>query len=194
MQQIDEQTDKRKKLVYGVGIYDSYEKVKGNRCYIVWGSMIERCFSQRWKQLHPTYADCSMWEGWKNYSVFKKWFDENYVKGYDLDKDLLSRGAKVYSPETCVFLPPEINRAILCKGKNNGLKIGVRKYKDRYKAYINMGYTRDLGMFDTEDDAHDAYVIAKRRHIKTLAKYYFSRGGINQKIYDALLNFPIPEY
>lgn len=156
--------------------------------------MIERCFSPRWKRLHPTYINCRLHEDWKTYSRFKEWFDENYVEGYDLDKDLLSQGTKIYSPQTCVFLPPEINKVILCKGKNNGLKMGVYKYRDKYGAILNMGYTRNLGLFDTEDEAHDAYVRAKRKHIKTVAKYYYSQGAIKKSTYEALLNYQIPEY
>jgi hypothetical protein len=126
--------------------------------------------------------------------MFKKWFDVNYIEGYDLDKDLLSTGIKIYSPQTCVFLPPEINKIISCKGRNNGLKVGVYKYRERYRAAINMGYTRNLGLYDTEDEAHMAYAEAKKKHIKNTAKYYFSRGEISQKVFDALLNYSIPEY
>lgn len=187
-------TTKTKRLVHGIGIYDSSERVKDNKCYLVWKSMLERSASPRWKRLYPTYADCSVCEEWKVYSRFKEWFDENYVEGYDLDKDLLAQGTKVYSPHTCVFLPPEINKMILCKGKDNGFKIGVYKYRERYRAIINMGYTRNLGLFDTEDEAHEAYVAAKKKHIKATALYYYSRGEISQRIYEALLNYSIPEY
>lgn len=185
---------KKRRLVRGIGIYDSDERVLGNKCYLVWASMLERCNSERWKRLYPTYADCSVCEEWKTYSRFKEWFDENYIEGYDLDKDLFSQGSKIYSPQTCVFLPPEINKILLCKGRNNGLKLGVCRYRTKYRAVINTGYTRNLGLFNTEDEAHEAYVAAKKKHIRVTAKYCYSRGEISKKVYDALLNYQIPQY
>lgn len=190
----DGRREKNKRLVFGVGINDSTETVRGDKCYVVWRSMLERCCSQRWKKRFPTYSNCAVCEEWKTFSCFREWFNQNYIEGYDLDKDLFSQGSGLYSPSTCVFLPQEINKAILRHGKDNGLKLGVHKSGERFKAIINVGYKINLGVFDTEDDAHEAYVIAKRRHIKTLAKVYLSRGEINQRVYDALLICPIPEY
>ena len=48
---------------------------------------------------------CSVCEEWKHFSNFKKWFDENYIEGFDIDKDILIKGNKVYSPEACSFVP-----------------------------------------------------------------------------------------
>lgn len=59
--------------------------------------------------------------------ILKKWFNQHYVEGFEIDKDLLSnKNKKLYSPETCVFLPREINR-FLCKttNKKSQLPLGV---------------------------------------------------------------------
>lgn len=57
----------------------------------------------------PTYEGCTVCDEWLYFSNFKKWFDENYIEGFQLDKDIIIRGNKVYSPQTCCFVPKEIN-------------------------------------------------------------------------------------
>ena len=42
----------------------------------------------------------------------KEWFDNpvnGYKEGYSLDKDILVKGNKIYSPETCCFVPQDVN-------------------------------------------------------------------------------------
>ena len=57
--------------------------------------------------------DCSVYEGWHNFQNFAKWYEDNYYEIEEeqmhLDKDILVKGNKVYSPDTCVFVPETIN-------------------------------------------------------------------------------------
>lgn len=42
--------------------------------------------------------------------------DENWkphMEGWHLDKDILLKGNKVYSPETCAFVPAKINSLLI---------------------------------------------------------------------------------
>lgn len=86
---------KARTLVKGVGIFDSElattdEKVlMANR---VWRSMLSRCYSKKYQEKEPSYIDCSVCEEWLLFSNFKKWFDENYVDGYALDKRYSYKG------------------------------------------------------------------------------------------------------
>ena len=91
-------------LVSGVGINDIEINTK-DKCYKVWHSMMNRCYSKKYHSKFPTYQNCSVCNEWTYLSNFKRWFDENYVDGYVLDKDILVKGNKVYSPETCCFVP-----------------------------------------------------------------------------------------
>ena len=57
-----------------------------------------------------------------------------------LDKDILCKGNKVYSSETCVFVPARINSIILNSQNRRGdLPVGVNynkktgKYRAQYK-------------------------------------------------------------
>ena len=83
---------------------------------------------------------CTVCEEWLNYSNFKVWYDQNRIKGMalDLDKDILFKGNKVYSPETCCFVPHAINTLFLNGKKNRGdLPLGVHFDKSKGRNYCN---------------------------------------------------------
>lgn len=99
--------NKKKKRVWGVGINDCEIRSK-EKVVIVWRDMLQRCYDSNFVENNHTYTGCSVCDEWLYLSNFKKWFEENYVEGYQLDKDILVKGNKVYSPETCCFVPREI--------------------------------------------------------------------------------------
>lgn len=167
--------------------------------YHFWRRFIERCHKDSYKSKHPTYSKCSFHKDWLIFSNFKHWFEspENgYIKGYHLDKDILVKGNKVYSPDTCCFVPQEINKLfttrISCRGT---LPIGVTKNNGRGKPYIatmtkNQKANR-LGTFNTPLEAFNAYKTAKEKYIKELAEKYFQEGKITEKVYNALMKYEV---
>lgn len=46
-----------------------------------------------------------------------------YGMGYDLDSDILKKGAKRYSPETCLLIPPALNRFLQSRKKRRILDL-----------------------------------------------------------------------
>ena len=111
--------------------------------YRLWNGMINRCYNEKSLMKYPSYAKCSVDERWKYLSAFKEWcnnqigFDQ---EGWALDKDILVKGNKVYSPETCCFVPVEINCAVTNNKKVRGeLPQGViwNCTKTRYRARIH---------------------------------------------------------
>jgi hypothetical protein len=125
-----------KSLVCGVGIndadyYTSRKKNKKNiwRCpfYARWSLMLNRCYSSKFHKNHPTYIGCSVCPEWHKFSNFRLWMIEQKWEGMELDKDLLVRGNKVYSPDTCCFLPKTVNNIFggSKKQKNVNLPEGV---------------------------------------------------------------------
>ena len=110
---------------------------------------------------------------------------------FQLDKDLLSKGNKIYSENTCVFLPLEINSALAIKDSNHKkFHVGVRKNRNKYEAIccINSKSTY-LGLFDTEIEAFKAYKQAKESYLKELANKW--KGKIDDRAYNALLNYQV---
>lgn len=163
----------------------------------LWHKIIERCHSEKWHKKRPTYIGCSVCEDWLLYSNFKKWFDDSangYKKGYQVDKDILIKGNKVYSPETCCFVPPFINSLLTNRKRFRGAyPIGVfRRPNGKYFAEMTRyGKHKKLGDFFTIEEAFSAYKEAKEAYIKEVAQDYFERGLITQKVYNALLNYKI---
>ena len=187
---------KARTLVKGVGIFDSElattdkEVLMANR---VWRSMLSRCYSKKYQEKEPSYIGCSVCEEWLLFSNLKKWFDENYVDGYALDKDILIKGNKVYSPDTCCFVPIEINALFTKNNRARGAyPIGVYKCKNRFRAYLGMRNKRAfLGSFVTIEEAFNAYKKAKEAYIKEVASKYYKEGKITNKVYNALMKYEV---
>lgn len=182
--------EKQKTLICGVGTNDSDTKGKS---YTVWRSMIQRCYSNSCNSKFPTYIDCTVCDEWLTFSNFKKWFDKNYKNGYDLDKDILIKGNKVYSPQTCVFIPHRINTLLInCKLSRGELPIGVCSYGDMFQVKIRLnGKKKHIGYFATKEDAFIAYKKIKEEYIKDIALEYYHNGLIDYPVYCSLMNWKI---
>lgn len=113
-------------LLQGVGYNDIEGFSNRNKNYIVakayslWHGIINRCYNEKSLIKHPAYKNVTVCEEWLIASNFYKWvlkhsdlFKLTDIK-FALDKDLLSSGSKIYSPDTCIFLPTKIN-AILAR-------------------------------------------------------------------------------
>jgi len=96
----------------GVGNYKPRVNGRDSNAYIVWHDMIVRCYSQNKLLKSPTYKGCTVCDEWRNFQSFAKWFSVNYIKGYQIDKDMIVSGNKVYSPATCLFISRAENMAI----------------------------------------------------------------------------------
>ena len=191
--------------VYGVG-YLGNEKTKDEngkiiKSYSVWKSMLSRCCSGEFKKKYPTYNNCTVCEEWHNYSNFKKWYDDNYYEideeRMDLDKDILVKGNKVYSPDTCVFVPQNINILFIKRNKARGkYPIGVyfNKNANKFMAYCHIFYNgksqqKNLGYYNNIEEAFNAYKQFKEAYIKQVADYYKEK--IPNKLYEAMYNYKV---
>ena len=188
----------KKGKVFGVGINDSLLPVGCNNvAYRRWVAMLHRCYGNFSKK-HPTYSACSVCEEWLVFSNFEKWFEENYKEGYELDKDLLSgKDNKIYSPETCCFLPQRINKLILTnKGRRSNI-IGSSKKGDKWESFLSAldedGKKKriHLGYFNSPQEAFAEYKLAKESYVKEVAQEYYDNNEITEKVYNALMNYKV---
>lgn len=183
--------------VYGHGYLGEGEYTCGvksgiSKSYKVWNGMLERVYSESLHEVRPTYKGCTCFEGWHNYQIFAKWFEDNYIEGYELDKDILSyclSKEKVYSPETCIFIPPKLNKILTCSDAIRGDSlIGTNKkieksgdFRGRYTAKC----VEYLGTYDNELLAHEVYVDFKL----TMIKGFIEENTFGDKISEALTKF-----
>lgn len=181
---------KNKQLCQGVGLNDISDECFSSPAYREWYNMIVRCYS---KSKPSNYKDCTVDKRWHLYSNFKPWFDEHYVEGWQLDKDVLFKGNRIYSPDACCFVPQDINGLITRHKKAQGMPSGVKKtgYKNtRYTASISKyGRKIYLGVFDCIEEAFNAYRCVKEKHIKELADKYKDR--LESRVYQALYNYKV---
>lgn len=188
--------------VCGVGClgYGAETKVKGKFCrwYRVWYNMLRRCYSEKQQVRQPTYYGCSVSENFKNFSFFSNWCQEQVGASNNdwcLDKDLLVKGNKVYSEDTCVFLPTDINGALVKNDKKRGdLPVGVKPRSfGNFQATISLnGYIEYIGVFDTVDEAFLAYKKSKESYLCGLANYW--KGRIDDRAYNALKNYKVEKF
>ena len=191
--------------VYGVGVLGTkyLSTINGVRTkeYNLWCSMLKRCYSDTYKNKNPTYIDCKVSDGFLYYEYFYEWCnkqigfdDDGNGNPFHLDKDLLIKGNKVYSENTCVFIPREIN-SLLVKSDNIRGKhpIGVH-WSNSNKAFVaqvkkNKGKPEHLGSFNTELEAFNAYKQAKESFVKEQANKWKSQ--IDERAYNALMNYEV---
>ena len=164
--------------------------------YSTWNAMMTRCYNENLRVKHPTYEDCTVSESFKYLSRFKDWYGNQIghdQEGWHLDKDILVKGNKIYSEETCCFVPPEINSALVTSGSRRGMFSQGVTYnctKTRYRARIQRGNKwKSLGTYDTPEEAFAAYKPIKEAHIKSLANKW--KDQIDVRVYDALMNWTI---
>jgi hypothetical protein len=182
------------KTLYGIGFigYGKYSsKGLGKEAYKHWASMLCRCYNEKYQKKQPTYIDCFVSEKWHNFQIFCEWFFKNYKKGFELDKDILLKGNKIYSEDNCCFVPKEINNLLLKNNKKrNNLPIGVHKQKNRYIAQHRIkGQPFYLGSFLTKEDAFLEYKKYKEMHIKKKALQFEDKIPFN--VFNVLYNYEV---
>jgi hypothetical protein len=171
---------------HGVGKYVKTINRKATKPYQCWVGMIERCYDTH--NIYPSYKDCTVCKEWHNFQNFAEWYENNYYEVLNekmhIDKDILSGDNKVYSKETCIFVPEKINLII----KNN-VKGFLYRY-DKYHVIIGEDGKNILyGHFKTKGEAVSEYKQAKEKYIQKVAERY--KPYIPERVYNALINYRV---
>lgn len=157
--------------IHGVGTNDSdyvtQIKVDGRNimcpAYVSWCNMLRRCYSGEFHKKFPTYSNVTVCDEWLSFMTFRDWWIDNHVDGWQLDKDLVSKGNTTYAKDKCVYVPHWLNSFTLNNLKNRGnYPIGV-DYSKSQKSFRSRccdplsGTVYDLGFFDNPHEAHLAW-------------------------------------
>lgn len=188
--------------VYKVGVMDVPNEARRNvpipKSYNAWNGMLQRCYNEHIRSNLPTYSDCEVSDDFKYYSKFKEWAEKQIgydQDGWHLDKDILVKGNKIYSEDTCCFVPPEINTLILKADRIRG-KYPVGVYHDtskihkRFSARVSKnGKHKRFGSYLTPEEAFVVYKREKEKHIKEVANKW--KDKIDPRVYEALMKWEI---
>ena len=190
--------------VFGKGmIGEKYNKDKLKECS-AWHDMLRRCYDEKYHITKPTYKECFVCEEWMLFDNFYEWIhnQDNFNKwksGYKwcIDKDILIKGNKIYSPETCCLIPENIN-SLFTKRQNDRGKypIGVSCYKQENKfiARVNNPFVsgcETIGIYNTSEEAFYAYKKRKEDIIKQVARKEYEKGNIIKRCYEAMMNYQV---
>lgn len=166
----------KSKLIYGAGINDADYPVQPTvnerqmicLVYQTWKGMLQRCYDANFQKSNLTYIDCSVCDEWLTFSNFKRWMEKQDWRNKQLDNDLIVKGNKIYSPETCVFVDSMTNHFTTDSGATRG-KWPIGAYFDvkagKFKAQCSNPFTKKqvfLGYFTCQNEAHLAW--KKRKH------------------------------
>ena len=183
--------------VYGVGYlgegkYKVRENGKITDEYNIWYNMLQRCYDPKSQERYPTYKGCEV-EGYLlNFQNMGKWINENYYEipgeRMHLDKDILCKGNKIYSRETCIFVPERINTLFVkCDSTRGKNPIGVSlRPSGNYGVWCCNGYGKNipLGTYLTKEEAFNVYKKYKEKIIKEVIDSY--EGKIPEPFYSRL--------
>ena len=169
--------------------------------YTVWYSMLQRCHNSKIHKQKPTYSGCAISDNFKSLTYFLDWAKQQVGhnsrdgegRKFNLDKDILIKGNKVYSENTCVFVPMEINNLILNSRATRGeFPVGVHyeKSRNKFQAYIRKNGKRvHLGRYNTVEEAFYTYKRVKEAHIKDVANKW--KDQIDTRVYKALMTYQV---
>lgn len=183
----------KRKLKYGVALNDAdyqiSKLIQGKKVicpyYNVWDKMLKRCYSKSSLKSKPSYVGCKVCEEWLTFSNFKAWMEGKDWEDRELDKDILGNG-KIYSPETCIFITPRLNRFLTnSKSSRGDYRIGVDyveeygKYRSRCSNPFSKGKWFSLGLYLTEEEAYRAWLVKK---LELCDQLLLSKDILNEKI------------
>jgi len=183
-------------LIYGVGFNDAdyitrtrKPNGKSETCpiYLAWKDLIARCYSAKIQDISPHYIGCTICDEWKTFSNFRRWMLGQDWWGMELDKDLLDPCNRIYSPETCVFIPKSLNSFIKTRRKVDykyPQGVSYHECTGKFRATCSAhGSIKSLGLYSTPELASLAYRKFKSNNIKEVAQQYKS----SRRLYEGLI-------
>lgn len=185
------------KRVFGVG-YVGIGDYKGNRgenkrLVHAWRGLLTRCYDEDYREWHLYGGKgVSVHKDWHNLQNFCKWYKENVPLGWHMDKDILVSGNLLYSENTCIGVPSELNGFVTSslnrKGNNNYTGVYyVKEGRWKVATYGTEGKQVIVGYTNTELEGVRLYREEKVRLAADLAEKY--KGIVDQKVYDYFSNF-----
>lgn len=196
--------------VYGVGIignkYPTNIGGESTKEYESWRGMLRRCYDEKFKKTELTYKEAICCDEWLLFENFYEWLHSqfNFDKWYDndgwaIDKDILVKGNKKYSPEVCCLVPQNVNSLFVKRDNYRGdLPLGISlntggNITRPYEASVFTSNKRKyIGIYETpEKGFYLGYKPEKETIIKQVAQEEYSKGNITKQCYEAMMNYEV---
>lgn len=176
-----------------------FDGIKLKVCAL-WENLRVRCelLPERDESRFGKYSDVRVCDEWLDYQNFAEWaYNVDYFeRGWQLDKDLLSN-ENIYSPDTCVFLPVEVNNILNTKTRKRGeLPMGL-SWQTPKKKVINVQFVCKYPQFtvreylkpDQIEEGFQIYKKARESYVQFLAEKYKDR--LDPRAYKALKEYEV---
>ena len=187
---------------YGKGyLGEGFKPTRSDKSMSCWRNMLRRCYNEKFLELHPTYVDCHVCDEWLNFQNFHVWYNDNFYVFENmemcLDKDILSKGNKLYSPDNCIFVPQFINKLFTTRTNDRGDQpIGVHMERGKFVAEYSVydfenksSKIQRIGVYDTSLEAFIAYKDMKELYIKAVAKKFENK--LPEKLITAMKEYKV---
>ena len=161
----------------------------------IWRNLMSRAYCDEYHKTHHTYRDVEVCKEWLCFQNFAEWcvkqkgFNSKGLNGrsFSLDKDILSKGGNIYSPETCCFVPNEVNICIISKaGKTSNVRQAGAGWTARISKHGKEVY---LGSFNSKEEAFQIYKEAKESYVREIAEKW--KEEIDEKVYANLKSWKL---
>lgn len=181
---------------HGIGPHKSKVDYKQTKEYSLWKNMLERCYNSNKHKKQPTYKDCTVDRQWHNFQEFAEWCQHQIGfsrEGWEIDKDILVKGNRVYAPDTCAFVPKEIN--LLTRSRKNSRgdhPFGTVSDAEsgRFRAcWWEAGVHRRSKWYAYPLQCFEIYKENKERIIKEFANKW--KDQIDERVYLSLMNYEV---
>lgn len=178
-----------KPSIYGLGIV-GFNKIPVlyYSIYNIWRNVILRAKIHTNIYYENWYFDVNMIDSWFYFPNFLDWFLEqpNYIEDilnilsiertrFELDKDILKKGNRLYSDLTCCLVPESINKSFTYAKKDNmNLPVGLCFTSDRKGVYITH-YDKKLVRLldiDTTKYFNKANMLSNANYYRSIASQY----------------------
>lgn len=172
----------------GIGKFNS----TNNTYYSLWATMFSNSYNQKVHESCPGFIGYSVDPIWHDFQNFAQWCEKNEKQNYHFTKDILIKGNKIYGPDTCCFIPEEINNFLYKNKKKSKIyPIGiVRQSVSIFKAEIKFPIgIKIIGHYKSVEYAFEQYKIVKEDYVRRLAIKYADK--ISPPIYQALMNYTV---
>lgn len=190
--------NRRYSRVWGVGINEKGKHAAqvdgvGTKIYDLWTAMLARCYGS---SKTNAYRYCTVDPRFHYFQDFAEWCTEQVgfnESDFMLDKDMLQRGNTIYGPDTCAFIPPEMNYFYKNTKKARGdypVGVHIEAKSGKYVAQINKeGRRVCLGRFTTPEKAFHAYKTEKELQSRALAEKW--KDCVDERVYNIFTELTI---